>query len=176
MRNVVLVAFCFGLLVVQSALSTVVPAHHFAPNLLLPVVIFLGVSQEIYIVRGAALSFLFGYLLDLFCGSAMGLMTFVLVATFILARFAGLRLFLRGPAFQVFLTFLVGLLAGGAALALRAIFERRGPAAMGDTTDMLLMVTGPALTTALIAPLVFAGVRHIEALSPRRREERALLR
>jgi rod shape-determining protein MreD len=171
-RNVALIALGFGLLLVQSVAATILSVHSVAPNLLLPVVIFLGVSHDVHIVRGAALSFVLGYLFDSFTGSPMGLMTFVLVATFIVARFAGLRFFLRGPIFQIILTFLVGLFAGGTVLALRAIFEKPAPFPAGTWQDMSLVVVVPALTTAIVSPLVFAMVRRIESVATRRREER----
>ena len=84
------------LLVLEAALGTLIPMHAFAPNLMLPIVIYLGVSPEVQIVRGALISFLLGYLLDSFCGNPMGLQTFVLAASFMVARGAGLRLFPQG--------------------------------------------------------------------------------
>lgn len=160
----------FGLLVLQSAAATVLSLHVLAPNLLLPIVIFLGVSPDVHIVRGAVISFVLGYLLDAFCGNLMSLQTFVLVATFMVARGAGLRLFLRGPLFQILLTFLVGMLAGGTILALRAIFESLSPfpASIWPTATSLV---GASLLTALAAPLVFLAVRRIDTLVLRRREE-----
>ncbi len=172
MRNAALIALGFALLVLQAAAATVVSVHALAPNLLLPVVIFLGVSHDVHIVRGALISFVLGYLFDSFCGSPMGLMTFVLVATFIVARFAGIRLFLRGPLFQVALTFVVGALAGGTVLALRAIFERPAPFPVQTVTDTVMTLVLPAATTAIVAPLIFATVRRVDSLASRRHDDR----
>ena len=171
MRNAALIAFGFGLLVVQTALATLFSVHPLAPNLLLPMVIYFGVQHEVYIVRGAVISFVLGYLLDSFCGSPMGLQTFVLVATFMVARGAGLRLFMRGPAFQVLLTFFVGVLAGGTILALRAIFERPAPFPAGGAWDTVLTLVVPSLVTAVASPLVFLAVRKIDGLVVKRRED-----
>jgi rod shape-determining protein MreD len=88
MRSVVLILFGLTLLVFQAAAATLIPLHQVAPNLLLPIAIFLGVSHEVHISRGAILSFVLGYLLDAFCGSPMGLYTFTLVATFMASRLA----------------------------------------------------------------------------------------
>ena len=173
MKNALLIGLGFGLLVLQAVASTVVSVHALAPNLLLPVVIFLGVTHEVHIVRGAAISFVLGYLFDSFCGSPMGLMTFVLVAMFVLSRFAGIRFFLRGPLFQVGLTFGVSLIAGGTVIALRAIFERPAPFPAGTVGEGILSLVVPAVTTAVVSPLVFLAVRRVEAVSVRRREERA---
>lgn len=170
LNSLAIVAFGFGLLVLQSTLSMLLRLPTLAPNLLLPIVIYLGVSPDVHIVRGVIISFVLGYLLDLFCGNLMSLQTFVLVSTFMLARVAGLRLFLRGPAFQVLLTFVVGLLAGGSTLALRAIFDVQSPFPTGTAVGTALWLTGPAVVTALAAPLVFAPVQRLDAIGARRHE------
>ena len=181
MRSALLIALGFLLLVLESSLATLVPVHAVAPNLLLPLAIYLGVTHEIPLVRGAGTSFVLGYLLDTFCGNTMGLHTFVLSATFMVARGAGLRLFLRGPAFQIVSTFVVALAAFGTILALRAIFEANaiptsvwdepvGVAGGLEVTARLLLV--PALVTALVSPPLFAVVRRIEAIGVRRSEQR----
>jgi hypothetical protein len=101
----------------------------------------------------------------------MGLHTFLMTASFMVARGAGLRLFPQGPIFQVLLTFLMSFGFGATVLALRAIFERPslaiGEARLEETAIALLQ---PALSTALVSPLVFSGVRSLEALGYRRRE------
>jgi rod shape-determining protein MreD len=171
LRSTALVAFGFGLLVVQSALGTVLPIHPFAPNLLLPMVIFLGVSPDVHVVRGVIISFLLGYLLDLLSGNPMSLATFVLVATFLVARGAGLRLFLRGPAFQVVLTFVATFVAGGVALTLRAVFEPPPPFTVPATFRVLPELLGLSVATAVFAPLVFAAVSRIDAMSTTRRDD-----
>ena len=171
MRNVALLALGFFLLVAQATFTALVHVHPFTPNLLLPVVIYLGVSQDVELVRGAALSFVLGYLLDSFGGSPMGLQTFVLVAVFLLARGAGFSLFLRGPLFQIGLTFVVGLLAGGTVLALRAIFEQRPPFPVGGPFHSLVSLLAPSFITAILAPLVFLAVRRVDAIAVRRPSE-----
>jgi rod shape-determining protein MreD len=157
-----LLLFGFALLVVQAAVSTLVPLYSMAPNLMLPIAILLGVSPDVQIVRGTALCFALGYLFDSFCGNPMGLQTFVLVASFMVARGAGLRLFPQGPAFQIFLTFLMALLNGATVMALRAIFEQQPIPGLGDAAgESGVTLLKSAATTALIAPLVFAGARRI---------------
>ncbi|MAQ16211.1 MAG: rod shape-determining protein MreD [Sandaracinus sp.] len=169
-RSGLLVLLGLALLVVQSALASVFPLHPFVPNLILPVLIYLGVSPEVHIVRGALLAFFLGYLYDLFCGNLMSLQTFVAVSTFMLARGAGLRLFLRSPSFQVLLTFIVAVLAGGATLALRTIFADNAPFPYGGVRETVMLLVAPAAATALAAPLVFPAVQRIEATAPKRQE------
>ncbi len=196
MRNLGFLGFGYLLLIVQSAVASRIALHPLTPNLLLPIVIFLGVQPEVGLLRGALISFVLGYLLDEFCGSPMGLQTFVLVATFMVARGAGIRLFLRGALFQVGLVFAASILAGGTILALRAIFSQPDPfplqmPAGGIAGDVIMLVTGTsaedappvggvvgmtltligsALITALFAPAIFSVTRRIDALRARRRD------
>ncbi len=171
LSSALMFAFGFGLLILQSSLAVLFGSHSYAPNLILPIAIFLGVSPDVQLGRGAALAFGLGYILDLFSGNRLGLATFLMVATFILTRVAGLRLFLRGPLFQVALTFLVSLLIGGASLALRAVFEQQPPFEIGGALSTGLDLIGPAMVTAIAAPLIFAPARRIEAIGSRRRDE-----
>lgn len=171
MRTIAFVLLGFVLLVVQAAVGVLLPLHEFAPNLLLPIVIYLGVAGDLHIVRGASLAFVLGYLLDAFCGSPMGLQTFVMVATFLIARGAGLNLFMRGPLLQAIITFGFGVVAGGSILALRAIFEPPAPFPLGSVTDTVLaLLTGAGVTGAL-APALFFIVQRLDGLVTRRREE-----
>ena len=195
LKNLTLVGFGIALLVVQSSLGVLVPTYPFTPNLILPVVMFLGVSPEISIVRGGLLSLVFGWALDQFCGTPMGLSTAVMVATYIASRGAVHQLFLRGTAFQVGLSFAVALLSGGSMLALRAIFAPQEafplalPAAglmrdvvgffsgtgetdaplVGSAVEIAVTLAASALATAVCAPFVFSLLRRIEAVGARGR-------
>lgn len=196
LANGAILLFGFLLLVGQSTLSTYVSLHPFTPNLVLPIVIFLGVQPDVAMLRGAGISFLLGYFLDEFCGSPVGLSTFVLVATYMVARGAGIRLFLRGSLFQIGLVFVASVVAGGTTVALRAIFSPPDPfplemPASGLAGDLVLLFSGTgeddaprvgsvvgtatvlfgsALATALCAPGIFAVMRRLDALDTRRRD------
>lgn len=189
MRNVLVLVLGLALLVAQTSLSVLVPTHPVTPNLLLPIVMYLGVAPDVSLARGGLLSFMLGYALDEFCGAPMGLATTVLVATYLVAHGAVHQLLLRGTAFQIALTFVVGLLSGGSMLALRAIFgppeafplrmppggwlegvvgalgAGRGDDAprIGSALEIALTLAGSSLVTALLSPFVFAIVRRIEA-------------
>lgn len=171
MNALALVVFGFFLLVAQTAVAMLLPMHGYAPNLLLPIAIFLGVSPDVPMVRGTVIGFALGYLLDSFCGSPMGLHTFVMTASFMVARGAGLRLFPQGPAFQILLAFLMTFAFGATVLALRAIFERPS-LSIGESTprETALSLLRPAIATAIVSPMVFAGARRIEAMGYKRRE------
>ncbi len=173
MRNAAFVGLGFFLLVAQAALGALAPLNAWAPNLVLPIVLYLGVTPDVHIVRGAALSFVLGYFLDSFSGSPMGLSTFVMVALFMVARGTGVNLFMRGVLFQIVLTLGFAVLAGGAVLALRAIFEPPAPFPTGTVMETVYSLMAGAAVTAVIAPLLFFGARRMDALVTRRREEAA---
>lgn len=191
MKNVVHLAFGLALLVAQAAIASFVPLHPFAPCLLLPIVIYLGVDPDVELLRGVALSFVLGYFGDEIGGVPTGLTTFVLVATFLATRGAGIRLVLRGAPFQIGLAFAVSVVASGTMLALRAIFQPpeafplvMPPAGLlgaivrafagegsriGNPVALASTMIASALATGLSAPLVFAVVRRIERISQRTR-------
>jgi cell shape-determining protein MreD len=168
MQNLAIVIFGYVLLVIQTTLATLIPIQAMGPNLILPITLYLGVSQEIHIVRGAILSFILGYLLDSFSGYPIGLQTFVMTSAFMVARGAGLRLLLRGAAFQILMAFTVSLVAGVTTLALPAIFEGLTP--LGTYGQTLLILLSSATVTALLTPLIFVAIRKIRGWSGQRDE------
>jgi rod shape-determining protein MreD len=171
----VLVVFGLLLLVLETALATLIPLHSFAPNLMLPIAIYLGVSPDVHIARGALVSFALGYLLDSFCGNPMGLQTFVLTASFIVARGAGLRLFPQGTLFQILLTFVMAVGFGATVLALRAIFEHPQAPPFGEGMGAISAAPlAAAAATALLSPLIFGATRRILGLGSTKREERTV--
>jgi rod shape-determining protein MreD len=172
-RNATFILLGFVLLTLQGSAGVMLPLDVWTPNLVLPIVLYLGVTHDVHVVRGAALSFVLGYLLDSFCGSPMGLFTFVMVATFLVARGTGLNLFMRGPLFQVALTLAFGVVTGGSVLALRAIFEPPSPFPISSVSNTAGPLIAGAVVTAVLSPLVFFGVRRLDALVTRRREEAA---
>lgn len=172
--SVLTVGLGLVLLTTQSAIATLVPMHHFPPNVVLPIVVFLGVSSEVQLVRGALTSFALGYLLDAFCGSSMGLHTFVMVAAFFASRGAGLRLFPQAALLQLLAMFIAAASADATVYALRAIFEQPLLPGLGeDLRATLLSVAASALATAVLSPVIVAMARRIEA-TRHRREDRAV--
>jgi cell shape-determining protein MreD len=190
-KNALHLAFGLSLLVVQAALATLWPMHPFVPNLLLPIVVYLGVDPDVLLVRGAVLTFVLGYFLDVVAGAPTGLFTFVLVATYLAARGAGLRLLLRSVPFQMGLVVVISIAANGVMLALRAIFQppeafplvMPSSGMLGSAVEVLLgddalvgsyvstvtTLLASAFATALAAPLVFAVVRRIDGMAQRSR-------
>lgn len=162
------------LLVAQSAIATLFPMHGIAPNVLLPIAVFLGVAPDVVLVRGALTCFALGYMLDAFCGSPMGLHTFVMVAAFFASRGAGLRLFPQAALLQVLAMFVAAISADATVFALRAIFEQPLLPGLGDDLNATLITIGSsAAATAVLSPLVVAAARRIEATRYRRDEKRS---
>ena len=146
----------------------------FTPQLVLPMAIFLGVSPDVRLVRGAVIAFLLGYLSDGFCGLPMSVHTFLTMATYLIVRGMGLRVFLRGPWFQVGLTFVASALFGLATTGVRSIFEAEAPFAVDGGSRLLIYSTvATAFATALVSPVVFAAMRSIEDTATGRRESAA---
>lgn len=164
--SLLILALSAALLVLQSTTAVYASMHPVHPNLLLPIAISLGVAPEVALGRGAFLAFLLGCLVDSFSACPLGLQAFAFVSTFLLARLAGLRLFLRGPGFQVGLAGLIALAASVGVSGLRAIFEARDTAVALDWQA----IAGSSLVTAALAPLVFQLVRRIETLQLERQE------
>ncbi len=170
-RDVVLLCFAFFLITLQAAVGTVLDLGVLMPNLLLPVVIYLGMAPDISLARASLMSFSIGFLMDSACGNAMGLMTFVHVATCLVARGASFRLLMRGRVSQVLITALTAFIGAGAVVALRAIFRPPFSFNAVSTHHLAVALLAPALATGAVAPFVFQLVRRIDSL--RRREEAA---
>jgi rod shape-determining protein MreD len=172
-RDLVLLATGFALVVLQSALGTVLGLGLLMPNPALPMVIYLGMAPDVALARGAVLSFLLGWLVDSACGNAMGLYTFVHVATFLVARGAGFRLIMRGRISQVLITALASVVGAVTLIALRSIFRPEVRFETISPQHMVAAVLAPGLSTGAIAPFVFQLARRIDTF--RRREEGAAI-
>ena len=126
------------------------------PALVLPLILFMGV-HEYSLVRGALISFVIGYVTDVFGIAPVGLHTFTYVGTFVLARAAGVRLAAQTMWMQILLVGAFALLQSIMILVLLAIFGR-DPWVPKSLYPLMLP---HAIATAAIAPIVF---RIAEAL------------
>jgi rod shape-determining protein MreD len=127
------------------------------PSLLLPLLVFTGVHE--YVVwRGALLAFALGYLLDVFAAAPLGLYTFTSVVIFVVSRVAGVRLAAQTRLTKVALAFSFSLLEGVIIVILTAIFggDAARPRALAG------LVLPHALSTALLAPLVFGLAQRVD--------------
>ena len=166
MINTLVLLLGFALLVLQGMLHHVVSSQWLTPHLVLPLVLYMAVG-EFSLARGASLSFVLGYLSDGFSGLSMGLYTFATVAVFLLARVAGLKLFLHGVVFQILLTFVASLVVGLMIMGLQLVFERNQLAIVAAA----MVVAAQGAATALVSPLVFALVRRLPGAETPKPEE-----
>jgi rod shape-determining protein MreD len=173
MQNAVLLVTAFGLLVLQTTLATFVQLGPLMPNVVLPMVIYLGMAPDVSRFRGALLAFLLGLMQDSMCGNAMGFWTFVSVATFLVARGTGWRVIMRGRFAQVVATATGAVVAGGTIVALRRIFREDPPFEATRASAVAIAVIVPGLTTGAIGPWIFQMMRRIETF--RRRDEGSAL-
>jgi rod shape-determining protein MreD len=120
------------------------------PALVLPIILFMGV-HEYSLARGAAVAFVLGYATDVIGIAPVGLYTFTYVATFVLARAAGVRLAAQTTWMQVLLVGAFAVLQSTMVLVLLAIFGRDA-----WVPRSLYPLTLPhAIATAAVAPIVF---------------------
>jgi rod shape-determining protein MreD len=171
MRDVLLIATGFLLVAVEAALGSVTRLGELMPNAVLPIVIYLGMAPDMSLARAALLSFVLGMLVDSAAGNALGLLTFVHVATLVTARAAGVRLLMRGRVSQVLIASLFALLGGIIVIALRAVFRPAQPYSVVSLRHLVVAVLAPSLATGAIAPFIFQLARRIDTL--RRRDEAA---
>jgi rod shape-determining protein MreD len=159
MRNTAFLAFGVALIILQSIAHVALdrlPLAGITPNLLLPLVIFMGV-HEYSIARGAALSFILGYLLDVFAGAPVGLFTAISVATFFVARLAGVRLAAQTLVTKVALAFVFALFQGILVVVLTAILGNDPTRARW----LASLVPADAIAAAIVAPVVFRFAERI---------------
>jgi rod shape-determining protein MreD len=143
------------------------------PNAVLPIVLYLGMTQELPLWRVALLSALLGMLVDTVTGNPLGMMTFVHVATLIATRAGSLRLLMRGRVSQVAITALVAALGALLVIALRSLFRPNPQVPAASAKHWLIAVLVPSISTGVLAPLVFQLARRVDARS--RRDEPATL-
>jgi rod shape-determining protein MreD len=153
MRNTAFLLLGIALILIQSNLFRLVGLVHVAgitPSLLLPLIVFMGV-HEYSLARGALLSFVLGYLIDIFAAAPVGLYTFNSVAIFVVARAAGVRLAAQTILTKMGLAFAFSLLEGTLVIVLTAIFGKDP----SRPRALAALVLPHAAATALIAPFVF---------------------
>jgi rod shape-determining protein MreD len=152
-RNTVFLGVGLLLLVIQGNLHRVlghVPLAGIMPNLILPLIVFMGV-HEYSVVRGASLACVLGYALDLFAGAPVGIFTFISVSIFVLSRAAGVRLAAQTILTQFALAFGIALFESLTVIMLVAIFGKNPHSPL----NLLALVLPHAAATAAVSPLVF---------------------
>ncbi len=128
------------------------------PALVLPLILFMGV-HEYSLARGAAVAFVLGYATDVLGIAPVGLYTFTYVATFVLARAAGVRLAAQTAWMQVLLVGAFTLLQSTMILVLLAIFGHDA----WVPRSLYPLALPHAVATASVAPVVFRACQALHA-------------
>lgn len=132
-------------------------AKGYRPSLLIPLLVFLGVT-ETNLALGAGVAFLLGYVLDVVGGAPIGLYTFASVATVALSRLAGFRVVTQGGFARALLAGAFAVLSSVIVLVLLAIFGKSPwvPRAMAR------LILPQAIATTIVAPLVFRAAARVQ--------------
>ncbi len=155
-----------------------IAAKGFRPSLLVPLLVYLGVT-EANLALGACVAFVLGYVLDVVSGSPIGLHTFTAVATVALARIAGLRIVTQGGFARALLAGAFAALGAIIILVLLVIFGTTlrnvmvGPVPLNSVAvgrpylprALLKLVVPHAIATAVLAPLVYRLAEKTSALA-----------
>jgi rod shape-determining protein MreD len=128
------------------------------PALVLPLILFMGV-HEYSLARGAAVAFVLGYATDVLGIAPVGLYTFTYVATFVLARAAGVRLAAQTTWMQVLLVGAFAFLQSTMILVLLAIFGHDA----WVPRSLYPLVFPHAIATAAVAPILFLACQALHA-------------
>jgi len=162
LRWAFLIALGFGLMFamlgIARATGLMLNLPGFVPSLVLPLIVFMGV-HEFSLARGAAVAFVLGYATDLVGVAPVGLYTFTYVATFVLARAAGVRLAAQTMWMQALLAVAFTLVHSVMILILMAIFGRDKDAWV--PRQLYPLALPHALAEGLVAPLVFRLAQRI---------------
>lgn len=120
------------------------------PNLVLPMVVYLGIHEE-SMARGALLSFGLGWELDLLGGGPAFIHRFTLVAVWWLSKIASARVSTQSVVMRLPLAFAASLAESAIILTLLAIFGQDSKRPL----ELSALLLPRALATTLLAPAIF---------------------
>ncbi len=125
--------------------------HGATPNLVLPLVVYLGVHEH-SIARGSLLSYALGWAVDILGGGPAYLFRLTMVAVWWMSRAASTRVSTQSAMMRIPLAFSAAIAESAIVLTLLAIFgaDNRRPMELLDT------VLPHAVSTALFAPFLFS--------------------
>jgi rod shape-determining protein MreD len=159
MPTAAFIAVGLVLSLIQSNLFRLLSLAHvpgLVPSLVLPLIVFMGVS-EYALARGAAIAFVLGYATDLLGIAPIGLYTFTYVALFVLSRAAGSRLAAQTALMQLVLGTGFAFVQSLMVLVLIAIFGKEP-----YVPRTLYPLTLPhVLATGVVSPLLFRLARRV---------------
>ena len=154
LRVALVVLVCVLCMIVESVVPFLAHLKAARPDLLLSVVLYLALNDEI--IQGSALSAVAGYFSDLTSATPPFLYTFLAVLTFVVLRIAGSALKTEGGIQSAAVAFGASLVHSLLATMLIGFFTGAG---FHLQTSALLW---SAFGTALAAPLVFSVLRRLD--------------
>jgi rod shape-determining protein MreD len=163
------ILFALLLAALQAAILRWVGGGAYSVSLLAACVVYLGLQAGN--VDGSVAAAGIGYVLDLVTGAPKGLMTFLAVLTFVMVRGVGAAVDVRGRAAFAALS---GVAALWMSLGAMLLTRYTAPPEAAPSSVLVPRMLLEAFVTALLAPLVLAGMRRIDGLF--HREEPGLLR
>jgi rod shape-determining protein MreD len=155
LRFFLVIFICFLLAIAESILPFLIHLRAARVDLLLVVVLYLSLHDDV--MEGAALSAVAGYLADLTSATPAFLYTFLAVLTFVVLRTGGGGLKTEGGLQSAAVAFGAAIVHSLIASLVFGFFTGAG---VHVQTQALLW---SAFGTALLAPLVFAILRRLDA-------------
>jgi rod shape-determining protein MreD len=160
MRVAAFILVGYALLVLVSALGALLPVHLPRPEVGLLVVLYLGLSARGPLPTHLGVALLLGYLTDVLAGAPRGLHALSLAAMMVIARGASSRLLVARRWQEILVTFLASL---GHGLLVASLVASPGASIWAPSfSERLRALPGPAIATALVAPIFFAFALRLD--------------
>ncbi len=140
-------------LLFQTTILHSVSGGRAIPDLMLILCVYLGLYE--HNVGGATGAFLFGYMLDTFSGSVVGLNAFAMTSVYLVVYLASRRLWMDNTMSGIAMVFLATFLKGFAVLGALAAYLGVDRLTLGAAQILL----GEALLAAALTPPVFGVLR-----------------
>jgi rod shape-determining protein MreD len=156
LRTVLVLLVCLALSILESVLPFLLHLRSARADLLLSVVLYLALNDEI--LQGAALSLAAGYLSDLTSATPPCLYTFLAVLTFVVVRIGGSTIRTDGGIQSAVVAFVASLIHSSVAAVL---FYFVAPGSQGVVLQFSPLFWS-ALGTAVAAPAVFSLLRRVD--------------
>ncbi len=167
MRSIGILLLGFLLLAFESPFLHEASVSHYAPDLALCVVLYVGLTTGLASGMGVAL--LLGLLKDGFAlSSPVGLHMEIAAVAFLVSFRLSRRLALRGPGPLMLIAMFFSMGASLLELLLSLVFDRTFGHGAGGPTVILVSMIPQALATAPFAPLVFWLLDKLDALTTRK--------
>jgi rod shape-determining protein MreD len=155
-RGLVYLVLAYLLLTATASLDTLLPLHAWVPEVAVLLVLHIGLQSRGTAPANVTLALAMGYLVDLFSGAPRGLNALALALVMVFALGASSRLLVGNLWQQLVVAALTSLGYGALVVALSS------PMYDGEAIEALAVLPMTALSTAIVAPFVFALCRRVD--------------